>query len=169
MAGSLDRIAKYEMFLKIAYACALRSTCLRRRYGAVIVNKDDFIISTGYNGAPRRVDDCIKIGKCWREVNNIPSGQNYEKCMSVHAEMNALMQAGKEAKDGIMFLAGVDMKTGKLPDNMMPCSLCTKVLINSQIKQVVMLDSDITETPLRCKYITPFALWEIRKKEITSC
>lgn len=162
-----NRISKDDMFLRIAWDCAMRSTCLQRKYGAVIVN-DGYIISTGYNGAPRGVDDCIRIGSCWRKTNKIPSGENYERCMSVHAEMNAIVQAGKDAKGATMYLSGYDVETKSTPENMMPCSLCTKLLINSQIKEVVMLQGDIHKNPLKYEILIPLQIWDIRVKEILS-
>jgi len=164
----MDRITKEDWFLKLAMSCAMRSTCLQRRYGAVIVDKDGYVISTGYNGAPRNVADCLKVGNCWRKISQIPSGQNYEKCMSVHAEMNALLQAGKDAKDGVMYLAGYDIEKQGLPDNMMPCSLCTKLLVNSQIKEVVMMSGSLKDVPYNFKVMTPLQIWKIREKEILS-
>jgi dCMP deaminase len=162
----LDRTTKEEWFLDVALDCAMRSTCLRRKYGAIIVDENDYIISTGYNGAPRGVTDCLDLKSCWREAMNIPSGQFYEKCMSVHAEMNALLQAGKAARRGTMYLSGYDVKTQNIPDNMIPCSLCTKLLINSQIRNVVMMDEDIVD--YKYKIMTPLQIWKIREKEILS-
>lgn len=164
----LDRISKEQWFLSVAMDCALRSTCLRRKYGAIIVDENNYIISTGYNGAPRGVIDCLELKSCWREAMNIPSGQNYEKCMSVHAEMNALLQAGKSAKRGIMYLAGYDVKLENIPDNMIPCSLCTKLLINSQVSNVIMTIGDIHKSPYSCLRMTPYEIWRIREKEILS-
>lgn len=164
----MERLSKEDWFLKIALDCSGRSTCLQRRYGAIIVDKDGYIISTGYNGAPRNVGDCLNIRSCWRRIKQIPSGQNYEKCMSVHAEMNALLQAGKNAKGSTMYLAGYDIDKKELPDNMMPCSLCTKLLINSQIRDVVMMDGSINDYPFHYKVMTPLQIWNIREKEIMS-
>ena len=164
----IDRISKDEWFLKLALDCAHRSTCLQRKYGAVIVDKDGYVISTGYNGAPRGVVDCLKISSCWRKISNIPSGKNYEKCMSVHAEMNALLQAGKNAKGGVMYLAGYDVELKNLPINMIPCALCTKLLINSQIKEVIMMSGNLNNVPYDFKIMTPLQIWQIREKEILS-
>ena len=83
-----------EYFLDIAKAVGRRATCLRRRYGAIIV-KDKIIISTGYNGAPRGDENCCDVGSCWRERNNIPHGEQYEKCVAVHAEQNAIISASR--------------------------------------------------------------------------
>ena len=164
----MNRPSQEDWFLKLALDCAQRSTCLQRKYGAIIVDKDNFLISTGYNGAPRGVIDCLKISNCWRKISNIPSGSNYEKCMSVHAEMNALLQAGKNAKGGVMYLAGYDVALKDLPINMLPCSLCCKLLINSQIKEVVMMDGSLKDNPYNFKVMTPLQIWKIREKEILS-
>ena len=91
----MGRISKPEYYLNIAKAVALRSTCIRRKYGAVIV-KDDRIIATGYNGSARGERNCCDTGECWREMNNIPHGERYEECVAVHAEDNAISQAGRE-------------------------------------------------------------------------
>lgn len=163
-----ERVSKEEWFLKVALDCAARSTCLQRRYGAIIVDTEGYIISTGYNGAPRHVADCLNVRTCQRKLRHIPSGQNYEKCMSVHAEMNALLQAGKNAKDGVMYLSGYDLEKNDLPDNMMPCSLCTKLLINAQIKEVIMMDGSLNDCPYNYKVMTPLQIWKIREKEILS-
>ena len=88
------RKSKDEYYLNIAEAVLTRSTCLRRKYGAVIV-KDDEIISTGYNGSPRGWDNCCDLGYCVRVQENIPHGQRYEECRSVHAEMNAIISASR--------------------------------------------------------------------------
>lgn len=88
------RITKDEYYLSIAASVAKRSTCLRRQYGAVII-KNDEIISTGYNGAARGEPNCCDTGECWREANNIPHGEQYEKCVAVHAEQNAIISAAR--------------------------------------------------------------------------
>jgi dCMP deaminase len=162
----MNRIDKEEWFLKVALDCAMRSTCLQRKYGAVIVDADGYIISTGYNGAPRGVTDCLELNFCWRKFNKIPSGVNYEKCMSVHAEMNAIVQAGKQAKNATLYIAGYDIMTKDTPENMIPCSLCTKLLINSRIKEVVMVSGSLKNSPLHYIAMTPFEIWKIREAEI---
>ena len=163
------RISKDQWFLKVALDCALRSTCLRRKYGAIIVDENGYIISTGYNGSPRGVIDCLELRSCWREIKNIPPGENYEKCMSVHAEMNALLQAGKSAKNSVMYLSGYDVKTKDVPSNMIPCSLCTKLLINSQVKEVVMLSGKLNDTPYKYITMSPLEIWtKVREREILS-
>ena len=102
------RISKDEYYLSIAAAVARRSTCLRRQYGAVII-KNDEIISTGYNGAARGEPNCCDTGECWREANNIPHGEQYEKCVAVHAEQNAIISAARhEMLGSVLYLAGFD-------------------------------------------------------------
>jgi len=133
------RTGKIKCFLDIAERWAKQSTCLRRAFGAVLVDEDGHIISTGYNGAPCGQTHCTDKGKCWREEHNIPSGTFYEKCTAVHAEMNALLQAGKRAKGSTLYLTGIDVKTGKYVC-ILPCYLCAKMLVNAQVKYVWIRD-----------------------------
>ncbi len=142
----MDRNSKEEYYLDIAQTVAQRSTCLRRKYGAVIV-KNDEIISTGYNGAPRGCANCSDIGTCKREEMNIPSGERYELCRSVHAEQNAIISASRRDMVGAtLYLAGVDGKNGKLLAKAEPCSLCKRFILNSGISYVVMRNGKETET-----------------------
>ena len=90
----MKRIDKENYYLDIAETVLERSTCLRRCYGAIIV-KNDEIVSTGYNGAPRGRKNCMDLGYCTREAMNVPSGERYELCRSVHAEMNAIISAAR--------------------------------------------------------------------------
>jgi len=132
------RISKTNYYLNIAQECTLRGTCLRRSYGAVIV-KNDEIISTGYTGSPRGRLNCCDHGQCLREELNIPSGQRYEICRSVHAEMNACIHAGrKDMLGATMYLCGVVKKTGKIFAETIPCELCKRVIINSGIDTVII-------------------------------
>ena len=132
------RISKEDYYLNIATEVSKRGTCLRRNFGAVIVNNDE-IVSTGYTGAPRGAKNCIDIGYCPRAESNIPSGERYELCRSVHAEMNALIHASRrEATGGVMYLIGIDAETGKpLSDGAEPCMLCKRVIINAGIERVI--------------------------------
>lgn len=140
------RNSKEEYYLDIAQTVAQRSTCLRRKYGAVIV-KNDEIISTGYNGAPRGCKNCSDMGTCKREELNIPSGERYELCRSVHAEQNAIISASRRDMVGAtIYLAGVDGKNGKLLAKAEPCSLCKRFILNSGISYVVMRNGKETET-----------------------
>lgn len=132
----MPRISKAEYYLGIALAVAKRSTCLRRQYGAVIV-KGDNIIATGYNGSARGEPHCCDIGYCWRQAHNIPHGQMYEKCVAVHAEDNAISQAGRESIGATLYLAGLE--NGK-PIKAEPCMMCARKIKNARIKEVVTSD-----------------------------
>lgn len=137
------RTSKQEWFLDIAERCAKQGTCLLRVYGAVIVDTEGAIISTGYCGAPRGEKDCLEIGKCWRKKNNIKSGSGYEKCRSVHAEMNACIQAGKSTRGATIYIAALDVETEEnIPA--IPCALCTRVLINAGVTTAICRMSDGT-------------------------
>lgn len=129
----MPRISKDEYYLDIALAVARRSTCLRRQYGAVIV-KDDCIIATGYNGSARGDINCCDIGDCWREANNIPHGSMYEMCVAVHAEDNAISQAGREAIGATLYLTGLE--DGK-PIKAEPCLMCARKIKNARIVKVI--------------------------------
>lgn len=132
------RPTKTEYYLKIAEEVASRATCLRRQYGAIIVNNDE-IIATGYCGAPRNCPNCIDLGVCKRQQLGVPSGERYELCRSVHAEQNAMLSASRRSMQGAtMYLAGLDVTTGELLPKAAPCLLCKKMLINSGIEYVVM-------------------------------
>lgn len=134
----MQRKDKINYYLGIAEKIAEQSTCLRRKYGAIIV-KNDEIISTGYNGAPRGCKNCDDMGTCKREEMNIPSGERYELCRSVHAEQNAIISASRrDMIGGVLYLAGIDAKTGKTLPCSEPCSLCKRFILNSGITQVVM-------------------------------
>lgn len=136
----MKRVDKHNYYLGIAEEVLSRATCLRRNYGAVIV-KNDEIISTGYNGAPRGRDNCIDLGFCAREKLSIKQGQNYELCRSVHAEQNAIISAArKDIIGGTLYMVGKDAKTGKILDNIDSCIMCKRVVINAGIKQVIVKD-----------------------------
>lgn len=131
----MSRIGKTEYYLEIAAQVAKRSTCLRRQYGAVIV-KNDEIVSTGYNGAPRGEENCCDVGSCWRERNNIPHGEQYEKCVAVHAEQNAIISASRQEMLGsTLYLAGFE--NGELLENPEPCLICSKLIKNAGIEKVI--------------------------------
>ncbi len=132
-----NRISKTNYYLDIAGTVAERSTCLRRRYGAIIV-RDDEIIATGYNGAPRGRKNCTDIGVCRRDELAIPQGERYELCRSVHAEQNAIISAARRDCIGAtLYLVGRDGKTGELLTDTTPCALCRRFIINAGIRQVV--------------------------------
>ena len=137
----MNRPNKSEYYTEIARAVAMRSTCLRRRFGAVIV-KNDQIISTGYNGAPRQTTNCIDLGYCVREEMKIPSGQNYELCRAVHAEMNAVIHASRmDMTEADLYLVGIEVGSGEPVANVMPCLLCKRVIINAGISRVILPES----------------------------
>jgi len=124
-----------EYFLEIARVVASRSTCLRRRYGAVIV-KDRVIVSTGYNGAPRGATNCIDTGRCVRKELNVPAGQRYELCVAVHAEQNAIINGSPERMKGAtIYITGIE-EDGSLAEGK-PCLLCRRMIRNAQIEEVV--------------------------------
>ena len=136
-----NRPDKYNYYLNIAKEVSSRSTCLRKHYGCVIV-KNDIIISTGYNGAPRQTKNCIDLDYCRREQMNIPRGQCYELCRSVHAEMNAIINAKREEMiDSILYLYGCDIN-GDIIENLDSCQMCKKIIINAGIKKVVFARSN---------------------------
>ena len=137
----MNRIDKNNYYLDIAEAALERSTCIRRKWGAVIV-KDDEIISTGYNGAPRGRKNCTDIGTCIREELNIPRGERYELCRSVHAEQNAIISAARSDMIGAtLYEVGIDAKTGEYVKNSMPCAMCKRFIINSGIEKMVFRDT----------------------------
>jgi dCMP deaminase len=145
------RISKEEYYLGIAKAVALRSPCLRRKYGAIIV-KNDAIVSTGYNGPARGSTNCEEVG-CIKEILNLPHYSGYDYCPAVHAEENAVINAarnGNSVIDGTLYLYGIDVKTNK-PVAGMPCPRCKRVLINAGIKEVVTIDEsgNITKYDVR--------------------
>lgn len=132
----MKRITKEEYYYGIASAVSMRSTCMRRRYGAVIV-KNDEIIATGYNGSPRGLSNCVDTGECIRDTKNIPSGERYEECCAVHAEANAINSASRRYMlDGDLYLAGFEQDTGKPTERNLPCKLCRLLLLNSGIKNI---------------------------------
>lgn len=136
-----QRMSKDKYYLNIADAVLDRSTCLRRKYGAIIV-KNDEILSTGYNGAPRGRVNCSELGYCNREQLNIPSGQRYELCRSVHAEANAIISAARrETLGATLYMACVEPDTGALIPGSTSCSMCRRLIINAGIERVVIRDT----------------------------
>jgi dCMP deaminase len=129
-----------DYFMEISMVVSSRSTCLRRRYGAVIV-KDNVIVSTGYNGAPRGSVNCGDRGTCRRQELNIPAGERYELCEAVHAEQNAIINGTPERmKDATIYVAGFE--EGDIFAEGKPCLLCRRMIRNAQIKEVVYLTKD---------------------------
>ena len=130
----MKRPDKDTYYLNIAKAVALRSTCIRRQYGAVIV-KHDRIMATGYNGSPRGAENCCDINNCKREEFGCKHGERYELCVAVHAEMNALLQCdANDAEDATIYLYG--MENGKTIDAE-PCMMCSRIIKNMRIKSVI--------------------------------
>ncbi len=140
------RTDKENYYLDIADSVLERSTCLRRRYGAIIVSNDE-IISTGYNGAPRGRQNCVDVDFCAREKYNIPSGERYELCRSVHAEANCIISASRRDMIGsTMYLVGRDAKTNELLTDTTSCSMCRRLIINAGISNVLCRVSKDTYT-----------------------
>ena len=132
-----ERKDKENYYLDIAETVLKRSTCLRRKYGAIIVLNDE-IIATGYNGAPRGRKNCIDLGKCLRDELGIPSFERYELCRSVHAEANAIISAARRDMLGsTLYLAGRNAKTNELLDDTSSCLMCRRFIINSGIVKTV--------------------------------
>jgi len=150
--GILERRDKYNYYLDIAETVCKRGTCLRRLFGAVIV-KNDEIISTGYVGAPRGRKNCSDLGYCIRNKLNIPRGERYELCRSVHAECNAIISAPRESMIGsTLYLVGLELPSMEYVKNACCCSMCKRTVINAGIKNVVIRDDhdnyrdiDVTE------------------------
>ena len=134
----MDRIDKENYYLDIAQTVAERSTCLRRCYGAILVKSDE-IIATGYNGAPRGRRNCVDLNYCTREALNIPSGQRYELCRSVHAEANAIISAARsETLGATLYMACKNPATGELIAGSTSCAMCRRLIINAGIQRVVI-------------------------------
>ena len=138
----MERISKENYYLNIAETVLERSTCLRRLYGAIIV-KNDEIISTGYNGAPRGRANCADLGYCSREAMKIPRGERYELCRSVHAEANAIISASRrDMAGGTLYLVGRDARTHELLSDATSCSMCRRLVINAGLEKVVIRKSE---------------------------
>ena len=125
-------------YLDIAETVLERSTCIRRKFGAIIVKHDE-IISTGYVGAPRGRKNCNDLNYCTRDKLGVPKGQRYELCRSVHAEQNAILSAARaDMIDATLYLACHDARTDQLDGEVEPCSMCKRLIINAGIKQVIV-------------------------------
>lgn len=137
----MNRRDKVNYYLDIAQTVAERGTCLRRNYGAIIV-KNDEIISTGYTGAPRGRKNCLDLGKCIRQEMQIPRGERYEMCRSVHAEANAIISASRrDMLDAAIYIVGIEGDTGEIVANSSSCAMCKRQIINSGIKTVYIRDT----------------------------
>ena len=137
----MNRVSKHNYYLDIAQTVAERSTCLRRKFGAIIV-KDDVIVSTGYNGAPRGRKNCDDLQYCMRDKLGIPRGERYEMCRSVHAEANAIIAAPRDRMLGsTLYMVCVDAKTGELMAGTSSCMMCKRQVINAGIDTVIVRDN----------------------------
>jgi dCMP deaminase len=126
----MTRPTWHEYFVSITKQVATRSTCLRRKVGAIIV-KDKRILTTGYNGAPKGVENCLEAGTCLREELGVPSGERHEICKGLHAEQNALLQAAYH---------GVSIKDSVIYCTTQPCIMCSKMIINAGIRKIYYLE-----------------------------
>lgn len=139
--SNAKRRDKTNYYLDIAQTVSERGTCLRRKFGAIIVN-DDEIVSTGYAGAPRGRQNCIDLGRCLRIENNIPRGERYEMCRSVHAEANCIISARRRDMIGAsLYLACVDPNTGDIVPHTTSCSMCKRLIINAGIEKVYVRET----------------------------
>ena len=137
----MERVSKVNYYLDIAQTVAKRGTCLRRKFGAIIV-KNDSIVSTGYAGAPRGRKNCCDLGTCMREKLNIPRGERYELCRSVHAEANAIIAAPRETMIGSdLYLACIDPRTGEVVPGTCCCQMCKRMVINAGISRVYVREN----------------------------
>lgn len=140
-------LTKFNYYLDIAETVLERGTCLRRNFGAIIVNNDQ-IVSTGYTGAPRGRKNCCDLGFCIRQERNIPRGERYELCRSVHAEANAIIHASREQMIGAtLYLVGKEMSNGEYVQNTSSCAMCKRMVINAGIDKVIVRNdkTDFTE------------------------
>ena len=138
----MQRRDKINYYLDLADVVSKRGTCLRRRYGAVIV-KNDEVISTGYVGAPRGRKNCNDVGVCIRQKMNIPRGERYELCRSVHAEANAIISAEREKMIGsTLYLSGREVSTDEYIKHSSSCSMCKRMIINAGIEKVIIRDTE---------------------------
>lgn len=137
----MERRDKINYYLDLAEVVAQRSTCLHRRYGAVIVQNDE-VISTGYVGAPRGRKNCTDINFCIRSKMNVPRGERYELCRSVHAEANAIISSSRNKMLGsTLYLVGIECDTGEYVENANSCSMCKRMIINAGIAHVIIRDT----------------------------
>ena len=136
----MQRVSKENYYLDIAQTVAERATCLRRRFGAIIV-KNDVIVSTGYNGAPRGRKNCSDLGFCYRERMQIPRGERYELCRSVHAEQNAIIAAPRDQMLGATLYMTCTLPDGTLEGGCNSCMMCKRTILNAGIDTVVVRDT----------------------------
>ena len=140
----MDRRDKVNYYLDLAEVVSQRGTCLRRRFGAVIV-KNDEVLATGYTGAPRGRKNCTDLGICIRQELKIPRGERYELCRSVHAEANAIISASRDQMIGSsLYLTGIEIDTNEYVKNASSCSMCKRMIINAGIENVYIRDTKNT-------------------------
>ena len=152
----MNRKDKINYYLDIAQTVSERGTCIRRNFGAIIV-KNDQIISTGYVGAPRGRKNCCDIGYCTREKLQIPRGERYELCRSVHAEANAIISASRADMIGsTLYLVCKDYKTKELVAGTNSCAMCKRQIINAGISTVIIRD-----TPEEFRVINVYDEWVV--------
>ncbi|UCH57853.1 MAG: cytidine deaminase [Candidatus Bathyarchaeota archaeon] len=159
----MDRPDKTKYFLNIALAVAGRSTCLRRQFGAVIVNGNT-IVGTGYNGTAKGVINCHDVG-CIKELKHLPQNRAYDLCPAVHAEENAIINSNRADRIGAkLYIAGIDSEGNYT--KAVPCLRCKRKIINSEIEEVVILDE--TGNPVRIDvrdFINEDTVWYTRELE----
>ena len=137
----MDRVSKDNYYLDIAQTVSERATCLRRRFGSIIV-KNDVIVSTGYNGAPRGRKNCTDLGSCHRDELGIPRGERYELCRSVHSEANAIIAAPRtEMLGATLYMCCTLPITGEIAPDTSNCMMCKRLIINAGIEWVVIRDT----------------------------
>ena len=144
----MERRDKQNYYLDLAETVAKRCTCLRRHFGAVIV-KNDEVISTGYNGAPRGRKNCSDLGYCVRAQLGVPRGERYELCRSVHAEANAIISASRDKMiDATLYLTGVETD-GSYVANSCSCAMCKRMILNAGITSVIVREDKENYTAYR--------------------
>ena len=132
---------KINYYLDMADAATGRGTCLRRYFGAIIVQNDE-VVATGYSGAPRGRENCCDLGKCVRQELGLQRGERYELCRSVHAEANCIISAARRDMIGAtLYLVGHEVKSGNYVENAAPCAMCKRMIINAGIKNVIVRDT----------------------------
>lgn len=137
----MERRDKINYYLDLAEMVSQRSTCLRRHFGAVLVQNDE-VISTGYTGAPRGRKNCSDLNYCVRQKLNVPRGERYELCRSVHAEANAIISTSRDKMLGsTLYLVGIECDTGDYVENASSCSMCKRLIINAGIQHVIIRDN----------------------------
>lgn len=137
----MGRVSKDNYYLDIAQTVSERATCLRKKYGAIIV-KNDIIIATGYNGAPRGRENCTDLNRCMREKLGLPRGERYEMCRSVHAEANAIIAASRENMIGsTLYMCCTNPSDGGIVSGTCSCLMCKKLIINAGIETVVVRET----------------------------